>query len=201
MPELYHYGIKGQRWNDRRYQYEDGSLTPEGKIRYGVGQGHRKGKISKNLKYKQNKSITQSNTHKKNKNNQPKKQNNRPVKHFDTNKKVKDIDNRTFMEKANDFLASPTGKFASSMTLSIVGIVVGGVFKEMIKGAFNDGRSTYHTTNTSHFDKTVNAVSNAITMAEKTNLTEKLDINDPDFDKKAKAAGDEFMAMLQKKKN
>lgn len=30
-----HHGIKDQRWGFRRYQYKDGSLTPEGKIRYG----------------------------------------------------------------------------------------------------------------------------------------------------------------------
>ena len=35
--ELYHHGIKGQRWGDRRFQNEDGSLTPEGRERYGVG--------------------------------------------------------------------------------------------------------------------------------------------------------------------
>lgn len=34
--ELYHHGIKGQKWGVRRYQYEDGSLTPAGKKRYGV---------------------------------------------------------------------------------------------------------------------------------------------------------------------
>lgn len=41
--ELYHHGIKGQKWGKRNYQYEDGSLTPEGKARYGVGsvRGHR----------------------------------------------------------------------------------------------------------------------------------------------------------------
>ena len=33
--ELQHYGILGQKWGVRRYQYEDGSLTPEGKERYG----------------------------------------------------------------------------------------------------------------------------------------------------------------------
>ena len=33
--ELYHYGIKGQKWGIRRYQNEDGSLTPEGRKRYG----------------------------------------------------------------------------------------------------------------------------------------------------------------------
>lgn len=32
--ELYHYGIPGMRWGERRYQYADGSLTPEGIIRY-----------------------------------------------------------------------------------------------------------------------------------------------------------------------
>lgn len=30
---LYHHGIKGQKWGIRRYQNEDGSLTPEGKKR------------------------------------------------------------------------------------------------------------------------------------------------------------------------
>ena len=33
--ELYHHGIKGQKWGVRRYQNEDGTLTPEGKKRYG----------------------------------------------------------------------------------------------------------------------------------------------------------------------
>ena len=32
--ELRHYGIKGQRWGVRRFQEEDGSLTPAGKKRY-----------------------------------------------------------------------------------------------------------------------------------------------------------------------
>lgn len=32
--ELYHHGIKGQRWGVRRYQNEDGSLTSAGKKRY-----------------------------------------------------------------------------------------------------------------------------------------------------------------------
>lgn len=34
MNELYHYGIKGQRWGVRRYQRSDGTLTPAGKKRY-----------------------------------------------------------------------------------------------------------------------------------------------------------------------
>lgn len=39
--DLYHSGVKGQKWGVRRYQYEDGTLTPLGKIHYGaqkVGQ-------------------------------------------------------------------------------------------------------------------------------------------------------------------
>ena len=32
--ELYHHGIKGQRWGVRRFQNEDGSLTDAGKKRY-----------------------------------------------------------------------------------------------------------------------------------------------------------------------
>lgn len=34
MDELYHHGIKGQKWGTRRYQNPDGSLTEAGKIRY-----------------------------------------------------------------------------------------------------------------------------------------------------------------------
>ena len=34
--ELYHHGTKGMHWGTRLYQYEDGTLTPLGKIRYGA---------------------------------------------------------------------------------------------------------------------------------------------------------------------
>ena len=34
--ELYHHGIKGQKWGVRRYQNEDGTYTDQGKERYGV---------------------------------------------------------------------------------------------------------------------------------------------------------------------
>ncbi len=43
---LTHYGIKGQRWGIRRFQYENGSYTPEGKERYykDYDRGVKKGK-------------------------------------------------------------------------------------------------------------------------------------------------------------
>lgn len=36
--ELYHFGIKGQKWGVRRFQNEDGSLTKEGIKRYGINK-------------------------------------------------------------------------------------------------------------------------------------------------------------------
>lgn len=36
--ELQHHGTKGMKWGVRRYQNKDGSLTPDGKKRYGIGQ-------------------------------------------------------------------------------------------------------------------------------------------------------------------
>lgn len=35
MSYLVHHGIKGMKWGVRRYQNEDGSLTSEGRNRYG----------------------------------------------------------------------------------------------------------------------------------------------------------------------
>ena len=36
---LCHHGVKGQKWGVRRYQNKDGSLTPQGKRHYYVGEG------------------------------------------------------------------------------------------------------------------------------------------------------------------
>ena len=50
MSELYHYGIKGQRWGVRRYQNPDGSLTPAGLVRYRIAS--KASQVSKNLSNK-----------------------------------------------------------------------------------------------------------------------------------------------------
>lgn len=42
MNELYHHGIKGQKWGIRRFLNEDGTLTEEGKRRYGTVENMRK---------------------------------------------------------------------------------------------------------------------------------------------------------------
>lgn len=37
--ELYHHGVKGQKWGVRRYVNPDGTLTAEGRKRYGTSSG------------------------------------------------------------------------------------------------------------------------------------------------------------------
>lgn len=49
--EMYHHGIKGQKWGVRRYQNPDGSLTPEGEKRY------ERDKRENNAKKKDNRAI------------------------------------------------------------------------------------------------------------------------------------------------
>lgn len=44
---LAHYGTEGMEWGKRRYQYEDGSLTPLGRIHYGIGKRREKKAIRK----------------------------------------------------------------------------------------------------------------------------------------------------------
>lgn len=40
--EIWHYGIKGQKWGIRRFQNPDGTLTPEGIRRYGTLENFQK---------------------------------------------------------------------------------------------------------------------------------------------------------------
>lgn len=54
---LAHYGVEGMKWGRRQYQYQDGSYTPAGKARYGIGDGksyngtHKSGQAPKIGKY------------------------------------------------------------------------------------------------------------------------------------------------------
>lgn len=48
--ELYHWGVKGQKWGVRRYQNKDGSLTQAGKKRRSLGQVIKDHKTSKKRK-------------------------------------------------------------------------------------------------------------------------------------------------------
>ena len=40
--ELYHHGVKGQKWGVRRYQNADGTYTSDGKTHYGLKYGVKK---------------------------------------------------------------------------------------------------------------------------------------------------------------
>lgn len=49
--ELYHYGVKGMNWGERRWQNEDGSLTEAGYIHYGYAKKNKKtGEVKYNQK-------------------------------------------------------------------------------------------------------------------------------------------------------
>lgn len=45
--ELYHFGTKGMKWGVRKYQNEDGSLTPAGQKRYNVSNAKSEFKAAK----------------------------------------------------------------------------------------------------------------------------------------------------------
>ena len=48
--ELYHHGIKGQKWGVRRFQNKDGSLTPAGERRYDDSDGVKRNKSIRRIK-------------------------------------------------------------------------------------------------------------------------------------------------------
>lgn len=63
MSELYHWGIKGQKWGVRNYQNADGSLTSAGRLRYGVGSAVRGGVFnSSNTAYSKAKKLAKFGT-------------------------------------------------------------------------------------------------------------------------------------------
>lgn len=50
--ELYHHGIKGQKWGVRRFENPDGTLTPEGQQRYYGKRFEKESKKQERLNYK-----------------------------------------------------------------------------------------------------------------------------------------------------
>lgn len=48
--ELYHHGVKGQRWGVRRYQNPDGTLTAQGQARLAKLRGNEIGKVQNRMK-------------------------------------------------------------------------------------------------------------------------------------------------------
>lgn len=61
--EMYHYGIKGQRWGVRRFQYQDGTLTPQGKKRYSMSMHpHKSQKFSSMMSMKAKDLINKTRT-------------------------------------------------------------------------------------------------------------------------------------------
>ena len=59
--ELYHWGIKGQKWGVRRFQNEDGTLTEEGKARYRNNPDAAKKYIKENWINSYNKTVDRIN--------------------------------------------------------------------------------------------------------------------------------------------
>ena len=59
-PYMEHFGIKGQKWGERRYQNEDGSLTEAGKARYSLATKGERRTLENLKKIKQDKNRMSS---------------------------------------------------------------------------------------------------------------------------------------------
>lgn len=57
--KLLHSGVKGMKHGERKYQYEDGTLTPEGKIHYKQMRKDREGKLKSLSSYGKSKSSSE----------------------------------------------------------------------------------------------------------------------------------------------
>ena len=102
--ELKHWGIIGMHWGIRRFQNEDGSLTPEGRIRYGVNKGAEAMKLSYSKEY----SVLKQKQNRTQKENEKFKRLDSGRKHFE--KALKDPD---YWNKLGDDLSTDKLEYAS----------------------------------------------------------------------------------------
>lgn len=110
---LEHSGIVGMKWGIRRYQNEDGSLTEEGKIRYGVKAGKEYYKVHA-LSRKQNK----TNSFKK-----YQKLNRKIEKHSEEKDRYESRINKEYVNLGRKKVA--TSKFYGASAKTVIGGVLG----------------------------------------------------------------------------
>lgn len=142
--ELYHWGVKGQKWGVRRYQNKDGSLTKAGQKRYerdqrenaGKKKGNRVGQADPNRWVREDmersKRLTDASTTMvndlKNINNNSiknRKSKNKMDLSSMSDKEMRDKINRAYLEKQYDDMFNPKkvskGRQAATTALEVVG--------------------------------------------------------------------------------
>lgn len=104
--ELYHFGVKGQKWGIRRYQNKDGTLTPAGRQRYGDASNVSARNLKKQVKRFRSTGRTDTKTQE---------ELNKVEKSLKSTKEYKKLDNANkIISDLNDYVKTlnPKGKLA-----------------------------------------------------------------------------------------